>query len=471
MNNKPLSPRKFSRRQFLRWGAQGLAITALTGGAFSTLSRLNPAQAAPLPPGMYPAASLPPARPPAQASSFIRLAATDGYISLPGRRIFPTPGNVSSNPDPEVRRTAVFTLPDEHNGLYCFGFVEAAVSDTIAEVINRHKGNVRWPSPIIGVEAETDVYITVTNPGLVGRPDLDDAHTLHWHGFRNPNAIFDGVPEVSISVPPTRDFPYFFRPAAAGVGTYMYHCHFEDSEHVQMGMDGIIYIYPTGAPNQAYADGSTTFDRHYTLLLNEVDTTPHDGLINVQEFVWSNYDPNYWVINGRSFPDTILSDSEIVGTELEFRQPVSSLIQAVGGENILLRMINLGYQQQAMQMLGIRMRVIGHDATFLGNLAYDTHTIYIGPGEGRDIMFEAPGYNSKLPGGVDDAGPYNVYWFKNHHPQYLVNGAGDNDNLASDEPINDIFGNAAPLGGQITQVRVYASLPNQTRPNQTFPAV
>lgn len=468
MNNRFL-PRKFSRRQFLKWGAQGLAMTVLTGGALSTLSRLHPAYASSLRPEGSAEVMLPPARPPAQASSFFRLAATDGYVSLPGRRIFSNPGNVSNNPNPEVRRTAVFTLPDEHNGLYCFGFVETAVSDTIAEVINRHKGNVRWPSPIIGVEAESDVYITITNPGLVGRPDLDDSHTLHWHGFRNPNAIFDGVPEVSIAVPPTRDFPYFFRPTTAGVGTYMYHCHFEDSEHVQMGMDGIIYIYPVGQPNQVYP--GVSFDRHYTLLLNEVDTTPHDKLINVQEFIWSNYDPNYWVINGRSFPDTILSDSEIVGTELEFRQPVSSLIQAVGGEAILLRMINLGYQQQAMQMLGIRMRVIGHDATFLGNLAYETHTIYIGPGEARDIIFEAPAYNSGLPGGTDDAGDYNVYWFKNHHPQRLVNGAGDNDNLASDEPINDIFGNETPLGGQITQVRVYASLPDQTRPNQTFPAV
>lgn len=458
-------PRKFTRRDFLKLGAKGTVLAALGGGALSTMTRFNPAQAASSRPGNPTFEAFePPARPGNQATISLRLAATDGYISLPGRRMFPDPANTGGDP---------FAMPDEHNGLYVFGFVQVPISDSIEQVINGYKGRVQGPAPIIGVDSGDEMYIVITNTGLVGRPDLDDSHTIHWHGFRNPNAIFDGVPEVSIAVPPARDFPYFFRPRV--VGTYMYHCHFEDSEHVQMGMVGVIYIRPDGFTNRAYNDASTEFDRHYTFMLNEVDTTPHDNLINVQEFVWSNYDPNYWVLNGRSYPDTILSDSDIVGTELEVRQPISSLIQALPGERILLRMANLGYEQQAMQMLGLRLTVVGHDATFLGPLVYDTHTIYIGPGEARDVMFTAPGYDADLPGGVDDAGPYNVYWFKNHHPQRLVNGAGDNDNLAANEPIADIFGNPAPLGGQITQVRVYEpgnnALGPQTHPNQTFPAV
>lgn len=485
MNNKLIS-RRFSRRDFLKLGARGALLTALSGGALATVGRYNPSQAAPGRPFAPVGAVVPPARPSAITSE-LRLAATDGYISLPGRRIFADPGSVSSPSDPEAtRRTNVFALPDDHAGLYVFGFVEVPISNPtptppppgstpteFGDNINTFKGNVRWPSPIIGVDAGIDFYIALTNLGLVGRPDLDDSHTIHWHGFRNPNSIFDGVPEVSIAVPPARDFPYYFRPQIPG--TYMYHCHFEDSEHVQMGMDGIVFIRPAGNPNRAYPDGSTEFDRQYTLLLNEVDTTPHDNLIRVQEFVWSNYDPNYWVINGRSYPDTILSDSDIVGTELEFRQPVSSLIQAEGNERILLRMANLGYEQQTMHMLGIRMTVVGHDATFLGALSYETDALYIGPGEARDVIFEAPEYDGDLPGGTDDAGPYNVYWFKNHHPQRLVNGSGDEDNFypGVDLTPEGIDGAPAQLGGQITQVRVYpgGALGTQTRPNQTFPAV
>ena len=65
---------------------------------------------------------------------------------------------------------------------------------------------------------------------------------MHWHGFVNAIPLFDGVPELSISVPIGRDFTYFYRPHDPG--TYMYHCHFEDVEHVQMGMTGIVYVRP-----------------------------------------------------------------------------------------------------------------------------------------------------------------------------------------------------------------------------------
>ena len=115
------------------------------------------------------------------------------------------------------------------------------------------------PAPILAVESDADVFITMTNLGFEGRPDLDDAHTIHWHGFRQQVAIFDGVPEASISVPPLRDFPYYFPTRGVGFeGTYIYHCHFEDTEHVQMGMDGIIFIRP---PDTRRRSGPTTTRR------------------------------------------------------------------------------------------------------------------------------------------------------------------------------------------------------------------
>jgi len=477
---KPLIPRRLTRRDFIKLGGSGALATLVTGTYLLRAGGPDRSLAAPMAPSS--ALSAPPARPKAQMTRLLRLAATDGFFSFPGRRIFSDPDNVYdpnvapyNDVDPEVReaarREAIFNIPDDHNGLYGFGFVGAAVPDTIAEVINKHKGRVQHPAPIIGVDSGDELYITVTNLGLVGRPDLDDSHTVHWHGFDNPNAVFDGVPEVSIAVPPARDFAYFFRPRREG--TYMYHCHFEDSEHVQMGMDGIVFIRPDpdSYPNHAYPDGSTAFDREYTLLFNELDTTPHDNLINVQEFIWSDYDPNYWVINGRTYPDTILTEEDIIGTELEYRQPISSLIQANSGDTVLLRMSSLGYQQQAMQLLGGRLTVIGHDSNFLGPLTYNTHTIYIGPGESRDALFSAT-YDASLPGGTDSDGRnYNVYWFKNHQPQRLVNGSHENDNLADpNAAIEDIYGTDASLGGQITQIRVYQGSPldPQTRPNETF---
>lgn len=423
-DKQPMS--RLNRRDFLRLGGGGALLALMTGGGLSSALRLNrSAAAAPLE-----AKALAPASQPASQVD-IRLVATDGFVSLPGRRT------------------------SDDNGIYVFGFRGVAANETFTRVdklVAKYKGLVTWPAPILAIPKDVTTYITLSNLGLVIRPDLDDSHTIHWHGFRNPNSIFDGVPEVSISVPVARDFPYFFVPRDEG--TYMYHCHFEDVEHVQMGMDGVVYIE---AANPGYAydnpDGSpalnTSFDREFALLLNEVDPTPHDNLANVQEFVWSDYKADYWVINGRSYPDTIVRDQDLGNYDFAESQPVSSLIQVAGGETALLRFANLGYEQQSMQLLGIPMTVVGQDASYLGANSYVTNSVYIGPGEARDVLFTAPPYSGS-PDASDGAGPYDRYWLRNRSAHRLVNG------------------NSPGLGGMLTEVRVYPSLPTQPGPNKTI---
>jgi FtsP/CotA-like multicopper oxidase with cupredoxin domain len=481
--NRKITPRLLSRRNFLKLGGGSALAMALGGSALYNLAKTSPSLAAPALPATSAEAGLqPPARPNNQATSVnIRLAATDGFFSFPGRRI-------------GINYNDFNPLEDEHNGVFGFGFIRVplSVSPSLAEDIGAailaFKGRVQWPSPILSVNQDDQVNVTMTNLGFLMRPDLDDSHTIHWHGFRNPNAIFDGVPEVSIAVPPARSFTYFYLPRNPGPGSYPYHCHFEDTEHVQLGMDGVVFVNPRQDNgdvwlNRAYHHPQTEFDRQYTLLLNEIDTTPHDQLVNIQEFVWSDYDANYWIINGRSYPDTILSDSEIVGTELEFRQPISSLIQALPGEQILLRFVNIGFEQQTMQLLGIRMRVVGQDAVSMIplGLAYEMNTLYIGPGESRDVIFTAPDPDPALPVASDAAGDYQVYWLKNHSVHRLRNGSRDRVNDPEEGNVEDPFAldgvTPAELGGQITQVRVYVGNLNadfgepQDYANQTVPKV
>jgi hypothetical protein len=95
-----------------------------------------------------------------------------------------------------------------------------------------------------------------------------------------------------------------------------------------------------------------------------------------------DYHANYWV--SRSYPDTIKPNNDPSIPS----QPISSLIQVNEGEQVLLRWVNLGYEQHAMQLAGITMKVVGQDATYLGplpsgraDITYLTNTIYIGPGE------------------------------------------------------------------------------------------
>jgi FtsP/CotA-like multicopper oxidase with cupredoxin domain len=447
------TPRGFTRRHFLKLAGQGLGLVVLSKALPAAAKEFTRLQS-----GRKPRLAMPAAAPLAvPAPLTMRLAATDNMtdIFLPGRS------------DP----------------LYIFGFVEVPVGDSIDD-LDIFKGQVQMPSPIIGVDEGGELYLTLTNLGFVGRPDLDDSHTIHWHGFRNPVALFDGVPEVSIAVPVARNFPYFYHPEDPG--TYMYHCHFEDSEHVQMGMDGIVYVkpsqngtsieYPSGSgkfyTKFAYNDatppgplaGSTGYDREWALLLNEIDNRPHDGLLAVQEFVWSDYKPNYWIINGRAYPDTILPNGTVTGDSgLMEHQPISSLVQIEEHERGLLRFANLGYEQHAMQLTGITMKVVGEDATLLRgpapdyvDLSYETNTIYIGPGEARDVIFEAPGFDGSA-GLSDAAGSYDRYYLKNRNYQRLNN--------------NGSVDAATGLGGMVTEVRVYpdGTLGPQTTPNQTYP--
>ena len=299
-----------------------------------------------------------------------------------------------------------------------FGFIPVSPSLTVSQLISTYKGHAQHTAPTLSFKQNDDIKITLTNLGLVQRPDLTDAHTIHWHGFDIPSPLNDGVPEVSIGVPIGKQVTYFYRPHREG--TYMYHCHFEDVEHVQMGMTGIVFVTPKqdgtslgGFTKFAYndGDGSTGYNRHFAILLNEIwKKGYHDGDRDIQESVATDYDPEWFTLNGRSYPQTIAPNDDAFttsgittnnpnyGTD-DKSQPNSSLIQVNGGDRVLLRLANLGYQQHAMELPGLQLHVVGQDASLLRDgtvdTSYWTNTLYLGPGEARDVLFDAPVFDAE----------------------------------------------------------------------------
>ena len=418
-----------TRREFLRAAGLGAVGTVAAGGFVGRALQAQPARA---------------------ATMTLALVATDGYITMPGR---------------------------EDDPLYIFGFAAVDPSASVGSLISTYKGHSQTSAPTIGVNQGDDIKIVLTNLGLVQRPDLTDSHTIHWHGFDIPTPLYDGVPEVSIAVPIGKQVTYFYRPHREG--TYMYHCHFEDVEHVHMGMQGIVFVRPKqdgttktfdGKTFTKFAyndgDGSTGYHRHFAILMNEVWHHFHDGDRDIQETIPTDYDPEWFTLNGRAYPQTVLpNDDSFTSSGLTTRnpnydtddksQPNSSLMQVYQGERVLMRLANLGYQQHAMQLPGIPMHVIGQDASLLRDgsvsTAYWTNTIYMGPGEARDVLFDAPAYDPNRRSGSDGRGSYNVYFFKNRDWRRLSN-------------------NGAPgPGGMMTEVRVYQNpLPAQTVVSQTY---
>ena len=104
------------------------------------------------------------------------------------------------------------------------------------------------------------------------------------------------VPVVT-TVPAGTVFRYVYRPRDPG--TYMYHCHVEDVEHVHMGMTGLVFVkpkqdgnttlYPSGKYLYNDGNGSTGFDREYAMFLSEVWAEAHWADAHIQLPEWSDY--------------------------------------------------------------------------------------------------------------------------------------------------------------------------------------
>ncbi len=406
---------QLSRRQLLKLGV-GLAGATAAGVAL-------------------PKALLKPSKVAAQTAEpmgvYRHFAASDGWAHLPGE-------NLPYHPD---------NLAPEGLTTYIFGFRDVTTLEPLAngrDLIFAQKMKCQLTSPMFWLdewrgtdfESETDFTLKLTNLGLQMRPDLIDAHTLHFHGFRNAIPIFDGEPHSSVGVPISRDLTYFYR--ARDPGTYMYHCHFEETEHVHMGMVGGVFVRPkqnylggalapiarlggssdpTAPMGYVYNDddGSTAYDREFVFVTNEVWTLAHWCDSHVQLPEWSDYNPDIYLMNGRVYPDTIAPNGgyvdgdglhlwepdpatgDMVHTERpELRyQPLSSLVTCNAGERVLLRFINLGYVAQSMRLTGIKMRVVGQDATLLRgrdgkDLTYLTDSVHIGAGQSVDAIVDVP---------------------------------------------------------------------------------
>jgi FtsP/CotA-like multicopper oxidase with cupredoxin domain len=63
---------------------------------------------------------------------------------------------------------------------------------------------------------------------------------VHFHGFPQSSTVFDGLPESGVAINQGASLTYYYN--LVEPGTFMYHCHVEATEHMQMGMLGNLYV-------------------------------------------------------------------------------------------------------------------------------------------------------------------------------------------------------------------------------------
>ena len=74
-----------------------------------------------------------------------------------------------------------------------------------------------------------------------------------------------------------------------------------------MGMYGALVVRPAGHPTWVNnrSDSAFTAGKEYLFLLSEVDPDVHLAVERSQPVDWSAYTARYFMINGRSMPDTL----------------------------------------------------------------------------------------------------------------------------------------------------------------------
>lgn len=329
---------------------------------------------------------------------------------------------------------------------YMFGFTDVT-GTAPADVMTSGMLAAQFPGPTLTMKEGDNVYLTLTNVGMMMRPDLFDPHTVHFHGFPNAASIFDGEPMASISINMGSSLTYFYK--VPEPGTYMYHCHVEATEHMQMGMLANLWVTPlqnelpngtdlSGFTHQTGykyvyndGDGSTFYDVEYPVQINAFDANFHDQHIAVQPLPFALMKDNYPMLNGRGYPDTVNPAPLAPPAENGFKtsQAVSTRIAATSGQKVLLRISSLStVDYYTLTVLGIPMKVVGKDARMLrsstgASLAYTTNSVTLGGGETYDVILDTAG----VP-----AGTYFLY-------------AADLNNLSND---------AEDFGGMMTEIHI-----------------
>lgn len=308
--------------------------------------------------------------------------------------------------------------------------------------------NANEPAPLMAIDEDDEFFLTLTNVGQVMRPDLFEQHTVHFHGYPNASAYYDGVPDASVAINIGGSFSYYY--LAPDAGTYFWHCHISPPEHLQMGMVGQLYVRPrqnrvplhaslfaslqlqqndlrtkcgtdilctaplppadTGATHEndksgkptlyAYndGDGSTAYDVEYPIQIHGFDPNFHFVGMTFNPESFTDMKDKYFMLNGRSYPDTVqpgtMTTQSTDGT-LHASQPLPTIINIPAGGKALLRISDLDVTEyQTLATLGIPMHVIGINARLLRDLAgndmtYYTNSITVAGGESTDVILDA----------------------------------------------------------------------------------
>jgi FtsP/CotA-like multicopper oxidase with cupredoxin domain len=387
--------------------------------------------------------------------------------------------NVTGQPDVNASSTAtVSSLPGITGHVDPRPIIDVGVMN----------GNI--PAPLMAFDEDDEFFLTLSNVGMIMRPDLFEQHTVHFHGYPNASAVYDGVPDASVAINIGGSFTYYY--LAPDAGTYFWHCHITPPEHLQMGMVGQLYVRPrqnryngnlytglqlqqtdlrtactsaadilcsnpmpavnTGVVNDgtkkyAYNDGDgvSAYDVEYPLQMHGFDPNFHfvGMTFNPEGFV--DMKDKYFLLNGRSYPDTVNPSVQLTQSSdgrVHYSQPMNSIINIPAGGRALLRISDLSVTEYStLASLGIPMHVIGFNAKLLrdqagNNMDYYTNSITLAGGESLDVILDTCQVRNATTGACTTKYPVGTYYLYTPQLDHLSNDAENFGGLMTEVHVN-----------------------------------
>ncbi len=273
-------------------------------------------------------------------------------------------------------------------------------------------------------------------------------------------------------------------------GTYIYQSGTNPGIQTQMGLWGALVVRPSMGPDYAYNDATTQFnaDSEYMMMLSEIDPLLHQAIERGESFNMNDYNARYFLINGRTFPDTLAPNNAnwLPG------QPYSSLSHIYPYHPVdyplpaLDRFIGMGVEGYPFHPHAFNAQIIARDGrllqTPLGQDLYEERfSLPINPGQTSDALYawtDTYKWNPDAAPGDADEFPVEIPNQQNLPPglfygspflgnQDVVPVAGHSFNqcgefyhIAHNHNLQQITGWGVVLIGQITFTRIDPPLPN-----------
>jgi FtsP/CotA-like multicopper oxidase with cupredoxin domain len=285
------------------------------------------------------------------------------------------------------------------------------------------------------------------------------------------------------------DITYTF--TAGSPGTYLYQSGTDVTKQREMGLYGALVIRPAGSSTdpakakQANDDTTSAFSKEFLLLVSQVDPDWHAAVERNKAFDLTKSTARYFLINGRSMPDTLAPNNAAWLPS----QPYTGLVHITADPQgntpnhkpALIRYANAGPTNYPFHPHGSSQTVITRDGAPMhdannNDASYGKFLLDVGPGQTIDALeswkMEYDPTNNKIPSDIQlpqlqdqIVGPGTETWFsenpylggtKGDVPTNITqnNACGEYYHVAHSHALYQATNYGASFGGMMTLIRI-----------------